>query len=99
MRSAYIVTDIGFGDSGKGTTVDYLCQIHGPEAVVRYSGGAQASHTVVRGDLTHKFHSYGSGTLLGVPTYLSRYMIVDPLSIWQETETLNSLGLPGCASR
>lgn len=93
-RKAFIVTDLGFGDSGKGTITDYLCEQHGPEAVIRYSGGAQASHTVVRGDLTHRFHSYGSGTLLGIPTFISQYMMVDPIAIWEETKELGALGLP-----
>lgn len=94
MRSAYIVTDIGFGDSGKGSIVDYLCEIHRPCCVVRYSGGAQASHTVVRDDLTHRFHTYGSGTLLGIPTTLTPDVLVDPIAIWQETQDLKALGIP-----
>ncbi len=43
-----IVTDLGYGDAGKGTIVDWLCsrQEGRPvQAVVRFNGGAQAAHT------------------------------------------------------
>ena len=43
----YIVVDLGFGDAGKGTVVDWLCASRPVHAVVRFNGGAQAAHTVV----------------------------------------------------
>jgi adenylosuccinate synthase len=48
-----IVTDLGYGDAGKGTVVDWLCspQGGGPvHTVVRFNGGAQAGHNVVTTD-------------------------------------------------
>lgn len=93
MREAYIVIDIGFGDSGKGSIVDFLCESKKPAGVVRFSGGAQASHTVVRNSTVHRFHTYGSGTLLGVPTTLTADVLVDPLAIWEETKELRALGV------
>ena len=39
---AYIVVDLGFGDSGKGLLTDFLVRHFEAGVVVRYNGGAQA---------------------------------------------------------
>lgn len=82
---------LGFGDEGKGATVDWLCRHHQvnpraiPPLVVRYNGGPQCSHAVTLPDgRVHCFHQFGSGTLSGCRTYLYRSMIVDPLSLYRE---------------
>lgn len=89
-----IVTDLGWGDAGKGSLSDYLCETRGYRLVVRYSGGAQAGHRVVRSDgREHVFRQYGSGTFTGAHTFLSRYMLVDPLALARETDDLEALGV------
>ena len=98
-----IVVDLGYGDAGKGTIVDWLCarstreRVQGPpvQAVVRFNGGAQAGHNVVTGDgRHHTFAQFGSGTLsAGTRTFLSRYMLVDPLALVAEAEHLEQLGV------
>ncbi|MGI5243689.1 adenylosuccinate synthetase [Dactylosporangium sp. CA-139066] len=89
-----IVVDLGFGDCGKGTVVDYLCATREVDTVVRFNGGAQAAHTVVMADgRKHTFAQFGAGSLRdGVRTHLSRYMVVDPLSLVTEAEHLVALG-------
>jgi adenylosuccinate synthase len=91
-----IVVDLGFGDCGKGTVVDYLCATRDVHTVVRFNGGAQAAHTVVLADgRKHTFAQFGSGTLRpGVRTHLSRFMVVDPLALVTEAEHLVALGVP-----
>ncbi|PBC71318.1 adenylosuccinate synthase [Streptomyces sp. TLI_235] len=97
-----IVCDLGFGDAGKGTVVDHLCRgplgpesPHPARAVVRHNGGAQAAHNVVTDDgRHHTFAQFGSGTLAGVPTHLSRFMLVDPLALAAEAHHLAALGVP-----
>ena len=90
-----IVVDLGFGDCGKGTVVDHLCATRDVRAVVRFNGGAQAAHTVILPDgRKHTFAQFGAGTLRGVPTYLSRFTAVDPLSLVVEAEHLTALGVP-----
>jgi adenylosuccinate synthase len=42
----------------------------------------------------HTFSQFGSGTLRGVPTYLDRHVIVDPLALIPEAEHLKSIGVP-----
>ena len=86
------VVDLGFGDAGKGTVVDWLCATRPVHAVVRFNGGAQAAHTVVTEDgRSHTFAQFGSGTLRGVPTLLSRHMIVDPLALTAEADHLSTV--------
>jgi adenylosuccinate synthase len=86
------VVDLGYGDAGKGTVVDWLCATRPVHAVVRFNGGAQAAHTVVTEDgRTHTFAQFGSGTLRGVPTVLSRHMIVDPLALTAEADHLSTV--------
>jgi len=98
-----IVVDLGFGDAGKGTVVDWLCS-RGPEpvhAVVRFNGGAQAAHNVVAPDgRHHTFAQFGSGTFSpGVRTHLSRFMMVDPLALAAEAGHLRGLGVPDALER
>lgn len=90
-----IVVDLGYGDAGKGTVVDWLCATRPVQAVVRFNGGAQAAHNVVLPDgRHHTFAQFGSGTLRGVPTHLSRHVLVDPLALSAEAEHLAALGVP-----
>lgn len=95
MREHMIVTDLGYGDAGKGTIIDWLCAREPIGAVVRFNGGGQAAHNVVLPDgRHHTFAQFGSGTLRGVPTHLSRFMVTDPLSLAREAAHLSELGVP-----
>ena len=90
-----VVVDLGYGDAGKGTVVDRLCAGGTTAAVVRFNGGAQAAHNVVTaGGRHHTFAQFGSGTLHGVPTHLSRFVLVDPLALSAEADHLAALGVP-----
>jgi adenylosuccinate synthase len=107
-----IVVDLGYGDAGKGTIVDWLCAQSGAQsgargaaqgharrqvaAVVRFNGGAQAAHHVLGpGGQPHAFAQFGSGTFThGTRTFLSRFMLVDPLALVAEAEHLGRLGVP-----
>lgn len=93
--SIYIVTDLGYGDAGKGATVDYLCQNAGTaNLVVRHNGGSQAGHNVVLPDGTHhEFSQFGSGTLAGASTFLSRFMLINPLDMELEARHLKEIGV------
>lgn len=80
---AIAVIGAAFGDEGKGRlTHVFAAQAKGPAVVVRYNGGPQAGHTVIRDDgVGHIFHHYGAGTLDAAATYLSKYFICNPL-LW-----------------
>jgi adenylosuccinate synthase len=88
-----VVVGLGFGDEGKGAVVDALCGAGPVQAVVRFNGGAQAAHTVVDGGRAHTFHQFGSGTLHGVRTFLSRHIAVEPLALATESRALARLGV------
>lgn len=94
MSHAVIITDLGFGDAGKGTTIDYLARQE-LSVVVRYNGGPQAAHNVVTPDgRHHTFAQFGSGSFVdGAFTHLSRYMLINPLDMFPEAEHLNALGV------
>lgn len=96
METVHIVTDLGFGDAGKGTTVDYLARQAQSAVVVRYNGGAQAAHNVMTSDgRHHTFSQFGSGSFVeGVATHLSRYMMVNPGTMFAEADRLVELGMP-----
>lgn len=93
-RKATIVADLGFGDAGKGTVVDFLARQEGTSAVVRFNGGGQAAHNVITPDgRHHTFAQFGSGTFTpGVRTHLSRFMLVDPEAMADEAAHLSSVG-------
>ncbi|MFF2082481.1 adenylosuccinate synthetase [Nocardia sp. NPDC058176] len=95
--SHLVVVDLGFGDAGKGATVDWLCSPEadlGVAAVVRFNGGAQAAHNVVADGRHHTFAQFGAGTFAGVPTLLSRHMLVEPIALAAESDRLAALGVP-----
>ena len=98
MKSTFgprvIVTDLGFGDAGKGTVTDFLVRQLGARAVVRFNGGAQAGHTVVTKDgRHHTFSQFGAGTLVpGVRTFLSKHVVVHPTALLVEADHLARIG-------
>lgn len=104
-QQAFLTVDLGFGDAGKGSIVDFLTRTDGAHTVIRYNGGAQAGHRVVElaGDgvtgREHVFAQFGSGTLAGAATHLSRYMLLDPLAMIAEEEHLQSIGITDAFTR
>jgi len=94
------VNGFGFGDEGKGTTVDYLASLTNEvgdqlfTTVVKTNGGAQTAHNVVTDDgRHHTFAQFGSGTFRGVQTFLSRFCLVNPLALHRESEYLAGVGV------
>lgn len=93
MSHVVLVAGLGFGDEGKGSTVDHLTRKYKAHTVVRYSGGSQAAHNVITDDgKHHTFSQFGSGTLAGADTHLSRHMLVNPISLFSEEKHLREIG-------
>lgn len=92
-----IVLGTLFGDEGKGATVQYLCKEELKYGVVplvvRFSGGPQAGHRVLHKGIDHVCSLTGSGVLLGCPTYLHKDVMIDPISLMKEVESLNKFGI------
>lgn len=96
MAEVLLTVDLGFGDAGKGTVVDFLTRRHTAHTVVRYNGGAQAGHRVVAPGAPareHVFAQFGSGTLAGADTHLSRFMLLEPLAMLEEERHLRQIGV------
>ncbi|MCL7460620.1 adenylosuccinate synthetase [Micromonospora echinofusca] len=101
MSRHVAVVDLGYGDAGKGTVVDWLCATRPVHTVIRFNGGAQAAHNVVlRDGRHHTFAQFGAGTFHpGVRTHLSRHVVVDPLALAAEADHLASVGVPDALDR
>ncbi|GGM82714.1 adenylosuccinate synthetase [Lentzea pudingi] len=93
MNDHVIVVGLGFGDEGKGAVVDALCAEGSVSTVIRFNGGAQAAHNVIADGRHHTFSQFGSGTLAGVPTWLSRFVLVEPIALATESRELEALGV------
>lgn len=99
-HKATIVVDLGFGDAGKGTIIDFLARKARNPTVVRFNGGGQAAHNVITPDgRHHTFAQFGSGTFEGARTHLSRFMLLDLLALAREAEHLAELGCGDVFSR
>lgn len=89
MKCAVIVQGLGFGDEGKGQTVDFLTRELAADLVVRYCGGSQAGHNVVLPDgRRHAFAQFGAGTLAGAATYLGEQVIINLPAMRKEAQHL-----------
>lgn len=76
-----------WGDEGKGKVVDALAGQ--ADFVVRYSGGANAGHTVVVGGEVYKLHHLPCGVLHERPiSILGGGMVIDPWAFKQEYEAM-----------
>lgn len=92
MSICYILAGLGFGDEGKGSVTDYLARTTKAETVVRYNGGCQAAHRVELADgRSHVFSQFGSGTLAGLATHLSRFMMVEPRGMLYEADAIKKI--------
>ena len=94
-RTAMAVIGANYGDEGKGLMTDYHVAPAGRDGiVVRFNGGAQAGHTVTAPDgRRHVFSHFGSGTLAGSATYLSRHFVCHPALFLKEAAQLEAAGV------
>ena len=87
-----VVIGAQWGDEGKGKIVDFLAEQ--TRIVVRFSGGANAGHTIVFGDQTYKLHLIPSGILYpGTTVVLGTGMVIDPDALFEELATLTEQGV------
>lgn len=88
-----IVVGYGFGDEGKGNTVNWLSSQNPNTLVVRFNGGQQAGHAVFHDGKFHEFASIGAGTLNDSHTFISKYCTVFPTAFNIEWEKLQKIGI------
>src|SRR5690625_4370909 len=83
-----------WGDEGKGKVVDSLAAE--ADFVVRYSGGANAGHTIVVGEEVYKLHHLPCGTLHDRPvSVMGGGMVIDPWTFLEEYDSLTARRDPG----
>jgi adenylosuccinate synthase len=81
-----------WGDEGKGKITDLLAEQ--ADVVIRYQGGNNAGHTIVRGGETYKFHLIPSGILYpGKLCLIGNGVVVDPKVITEEIAGLHQRGI------
>jgi len=93
-NNACIIVDLGFGDAGKGSIVDYLAHTQDVSTIIRYTGGPHAAHHIVRADgISHAFCQFGATFKPGVRSHLGCNVIVKPENLIYEGRTLQSKGI------
>lgn len=89
---ASVLVGAQWGDEGKGKVTDLIAG--GFDVVCRYSGGANAGHTVVVGSKKLALHQIPSGIMYKrAISVIGNGCIVDPEVVIQETNTLESEGV------
>ncbi len=82
-----VIVGAQWGDEGKGKVVDLLAEQ--ADLVIRFQGGNNAGHTIVRDDETFKFHLIPSGILYpGKLCAIGNGVVVDPKVLTEEIEGL-----------
>ncbi len=91
-RYCIVVVGAQWGDEGKGKIVDVLAER--ADLVVRYQGGANAGHTVVKGENEFILHQLPSGILHeGTRCIISNGVVLDPETLLQEVDDLVARGI------
>jgi adenylosuccinate synthase len=91
-RQCVVVVGAQWGDEGKGKIVDVLAE--GADLVVRYQGGANAGHTVVKGDDEFILHQIPSGILHpATRCVIGNGVVLDPETLLKEMDELTARGI------
>jgi adenylosuccinate synthase len=86
------VVGLQWGDEAKGKIVDLLTDTH--DLVVRYNGGANAGHTVVRDGKTYKFSLLPTGILRPhIKAVIGNGLVVNPARFFEEVHQLRAAGV------
>jgi adenylosuccinate synthase len=89
---ASVIVGLQWGDEGKGKTTDFLAEQ--VAMVVRYQGGDNAGHTVVKGDEVLKLHLVPSGVLYPhITSVIGNGVVVNPETLIGELDMLISRGI------
>jgi adenylosuccinate synthase len=87
-----VVVGVQWGDEGKGKIVDVVSEQ--ADWVVRYQGGANAGHTVVKGDTQFILHQIPSGILHHrTACVIGNGVVLDPETLLTEMQELEERGV------
>ncbi|HKB28870.1 MAG TPA: adenylosuccinate synthetase, partial [Candidatus Limnocylindrales bacterium] len=89
---ATVIVGLQWGDEGKGKMTDFLAEQ--VAMVVRYQGGDNAGHTVVKGNEVFKLRLTPSGVLYPhITSVIGNGVVVNPLTLIDELDMLASRGI------
>lgn len=92
MGSFRFILGLQWGDEGKGKIVDYITE--SAQAVVRFQGGHNAGHTIVKNNQTFVLSLIPSGILhTHVKCYLAHGMVISFPHLYKEIQKLESQGI------
>ncbi|MHA1638242.1 MAG: adenylosuccinate synthase [Candidatus Thorarchaeota archaeon] len=86
-----VVVGLQWGDEGKGKLVDFLSDKF--DIVARFQGGSNAGHTVIIGDVVHKFRIIPTGAIRGKKVVIGNGVVVDPTVLLKEIDALQTAGI------
>jgi adenylosuccinate synthase len=87
-----VIVGAQWGDEGKGKVTDLLAE-H-VDAVIRFQGGNNAGHTIVRGEVKWKLHLIPSGILYpGKRCVIGNGVVIDPKVLIDEIDGLRARGI------
>jgi adenylosuccinate synthase len=87
-----VVVGAQWGDEGKGKVTDLLAER--ADVVIRYQGGNNAGHTIIRGDEVYKLHLIPSGILYeNKLCVIGNGVVVDPKVVSDEITGLQRRGV------
>ncbi len=87
-----VIVGAQWGDEGKGKIVDLLGE--NSDVIVRFQGGNNAGHTIVRDGEEFRFHLLPSGILYpGKVCVIGNGVVVDPAVLCLEIDNLRSRGI------
>jgi adenylosuccinate synthase len=87
-----VIVGAQWGDEGKGKITDLLAEE--ADVIVRFQGGNNAGHTIVRGDEVYKLHLMPSGILYpGKTCVIGNGVVIDPHVVTDEISELGKRGI------
>src|ERR1700709_1708050 len=87
-----VIVGAQWGDEGKGKITDLLAEQ--ADAVVRFQGGNNAGHTIVRDGVEWKLHLIPSGILYpGKTCVIGNGVVIDPKVLTEELDGLRRRGV------
>src|SRR5881397_593107 len=93
-----VIVGAQWGDEGKGKVVDLLAEK--ADMVIRFQGGNNAGHTIVRDGVKWKFHLIPSGILYpGKLCAIGNGVVIDPKVLTGELDGLRAKGIDLSALR
>ncbi len=89
MPGGIAIVGAQWGDEGKGKVTDLLAER--ADMVIRFQGGSNAGHTIVRGDEQYKLHLIPSGILYpGKVCAIGNGVVIDPRRLIEEIDGLRA---------